>query len=166
MALRRAPELEEPDNMNMTPMIDVTFQLIIFFMLVTDMTQQQLERLTLPVASQALREKFADDSILVVNIRKDGVALIQRKVVFRPPAQPGQRVDAKLLEDIFRARQQMKKYQEIEGKDDYVKYPLLIRADRSAHWEWVQLIMMIAANPQIGGVTRVQLGANLGQEGQ
>ncbi len=30
-------------EMNMTPMIDVVFLLIIFFMLITDMTQQDLE---------------------------------------------------------------------------------------------------------------------------
>ena len=43
------PETEM--EMNMTPMIDVVFLLIIFFMIITDMTQQDLEELTLPMAA-------------------------------------------------------------------------------------------------------------------
>ena len=39
-----------PPELDMTPMIDVVFQLIIFFMLITDMSQKELEELYLPKA--------------------------------------------------------------------------------------------------------------------
>ncbi len=40
-------------EVDMTPMIDLTFLLIIFFIIVNDMTQQELEDLKLPIAIQA-----------------------------------------------------------------------------------------------------------------
>ena len=43
-------------ELNMTPMIDVVFNLIIFFMIVTDMTQKELEQLTLPNSSEAMED--------------------------------------------------------------------------------------------------------------
>jgi biopolymer transport protein ExbD len=43
------------EGFSLTPMIDVTFQLLIFFMLVSDMSQSQIELLTLPIASKAIK---------------------------------------------------------------------------------------------------------------
>ena len=48
---KKVKEVEEPDSIVMTPMIDIVFQLIIFFLLVNDMSRAQLEELTLPKAS-------------------------------------------------------------------------------------------------------------------
>ena len=45
----------------MTPMIDVTFLLIIFFMIITDLTQQDLEELKLPVAVQSVARRAGPD---------------------------------------------------------------------------------------------------------
>lgn len=53
---------------NMTPMIDVVFQLIIFFMLVSDLTNTQLERVHLAKASQAQEDKLPDKDRLVINL--------------------------------------------------------------------------------------------------
>ncbi|HED65639.1 MAG TPA: biopolymer transporter ExbD, partial [Planctomycetes bacterium] len=44
-------------EMNMTPMIDVVFLLIIFFMIITDLTQADLEQLQLPEAKSAVEDK-------------------------------------------------------------------------------------------------------------
>ncbi len=151
-------EPEEPEGMNMTPMIDVTFQLIIFFMLVTDMSSKQLDPVTLPVAEMASKEKFIDESLLVLNVHKDGSIWIQGKRYFQPPKNVGPgKFDARKLEDVFAARRAMKVYQQVPGNPDLVRYPILIRADRSSPWQWVQLIMMIGTVH--GGVTRVQMGA-------
>ena len=46
------PETEM--EMNMTSMIDVVFLLIIFFMIITDLTQQDLEEMKLPKAMAAV----------------------------------------------------------------------------------------------------------------
>jgi len=160
MARRRRglpPDLT-PGGMNMTPMIDVTFQLIIFFMLVTDMSKAQIENLHLPTANKAIKEKFEDTTMLVLNVMKDGAIKINGKTFWAPKNAD----DNKKLEDLFESRRQNKLYQEVQGKADWVKYPMLIRCDRSTPFEHLQKILMIATHH--GGVTRVQLGAKQEQK--
>ena len=129
----------------MTPMIDIVFQLIIFFMLVMDMSQVQTEKLELPSASTAIRDTRVDKHVLILNILKDGTVKVN-----------GKRVGDAAMEGIFQTRRNMEKYR---GPDGTVTYPLLIRADRSAEFEHLQRITMIAA--QYGGVIRLQLGAKM-----
>ncbi|MEO0662385.1 MAG: biopolymer transporter ExbD, partial [Planctomycetota bacterium] len=50
-------DAETDMDMDMTPMIDVVFLLIIFFMVITDLTQRDLEDLHLPLAEQATPDK-------------------------------------------------------------------------------------------------------------
>ena len=162
-------EPEEPEGFNLTPMIDVTFQLIIFFMLVNDMAQAQAEQLQLPPSDQAIQEKFIDDSLLIVNVlgetnelkKPNGTILISGKVVFEPSAEAG-KYDVRRLADLFEQRRLIKAYQETAGDTKFVRYPVLIRADRTTHFEWVQLLLAVASKH--GGVTRVQMGTKLGRE--
>jgi biopolymer transport protein ExbD len=158
MPKRRVPPEAKGPKLDMTPMIDVVFQLIIFFMLVMDMSKAQLEQLTLPTAKKAIKEKFTDTTMLVLNVLKDGSIKINGKTYWTPKMGD----DSKKLEDEFEARRQNKMYQEVAGKADWVKYPVLIRADRSTPFEHLQKILMIATHH--GGVTKVQLGAK--QEGR
>jgi len=137
----------------MTPMIDVTFQLLIFFMLVTDMASAQIENLKVPYASKAIKERYDDPQLLVLNVMPDGTIKSGGRVFWSPRMGD----DNKKLEDLFEARRQSKQYQEVSGNDQYVKYPLMVRADRSSSFEHIQRILMIATHH--GGVTRVQLGA-------
>ncbi len=153
MARRRLSQEAGWEGSNLTPMIDVTFQLIIFFMLVTDMASAQIENLKVPSASKAIKEKYDDPQLLVLNVMPDGTIKSGGKVFWHPKMGD----DCKKLEDLFEARRQNRAYQEVAGDEKYVKYPLMIRADRSAHFEHVQRILMIATHH--GGVTRVHLGA-------
>ena len=58
-------------DMDMTPMIDIVFLLIVFFMVVTELTVQQAE-VILPVASEATVEEPQPGSrILFVNVSFD-----------------------------------------------------------------------------------------------
>lgn len=150
-------EPEEPEGFVMTPMIDVVFQLLIFFLLVTDMARAQLENLTLPKASKAIKLKLEDESTLILNVLPDGTIKIQGKILFRPnPMNPAEE-DSKKLGDLFEARRQQTRYQAVAGKDDWVNYPVVIRADRSTPFQYIQLILMVAS--MHGGVTQIQLGA-------
>ncbi len=158
MAKRRLPPEEEFESGNMMPMIDVVFQLIIFFMLVTDMARAQIENLNIPYASKAIKEKYDDPQMLVLNIFSDGMIKSGGRAFWTPKDGDNN----KKLEDLFEARRQNKAYQEVAGNDQYVKYPLMIRADRSTPFEHIQKILMVATHH--GGVTRVQLGAR--QEGK
>ena len=69
MAKKKTPTDASDAEINMTPMIDVVFNLIIFFMIVTDMTQKTLENLTLPNSTEAV-EDTGDESErrVVINI--------------------------------------------------------------------------------------------------
>jgi biopolymer transport protein ExbD len=158
MAKRERPTELDQEGFDMTPMIDCTFQLIIFFMITMDMSKAQIELLTLPTASKAVKEKFEDTSTLVVNIMKDGAVKIDGKVYWSPKSTD----EGKKLEDLFEDRRQRKQYQEVPGKSDWVKYPMLVRCDRSTPFEHLQKIMMIATHH--GGVTRMQLGAKQEQK--
>ncbi|MHC4606520.1 MAG: ExbD/TolR family protein [Planctomycetota bacterium] len=153
MAKRKQPKEEEPVNFIMTPMIDIVFQLIIFFMLVMDLSRQRLEPVVLPYASKAIKEKFNDETLLILNVMKDGTVKIDGRTYWRPSY--GDNND-KLIA-VFQRRRQKVKYQEVPGNDKYVKYPLLLRADRSTEFLHLQKILMIATKE--GGVTRIQFAA-------
>ena len=155
MARRRIPPEPKQDTINMTPMIDIVFQLIIFFMLVMDMTKAKLENLVLPYASKAIKEEFGDPKLLLMNVMEDGTIKIQGRVYWRPENKD----DNQKVEDLFIARRQDPRYQEVQGREDWVNYPLMVRADRSTAFEHVQKILMIATHH--GGVTRLQLGAKM-----
>ena len=63
--------MEEP-NLNLTPMIDIVFLLIIFFMVGTQFTQQDEQfAVQLPTATTAQPMSAAPDSI-VISVSRDG----------------------------------------------------------------------------------------------
>jgi biopolymer transport protein ExbD len=158
MARKRVQEVDEPISFNMTPMIDIVFQLIIFFLLVNDMARAQLEELTLPKASKAIKEKLEDPQTMVLNVLPDGTIKYNQKTIFRPNHQNPEEAKTKKLEDIFEFRRASQQYQE-GGDVNYVKYPVLIRADRRSPFQYIQLLLMIATKH--GGVTKVQLAAKM-----
>lgn len=163
---RRVPKEEKPEGFIMTPMIDVTFQLIIFFILVTDFINAVIEKVTLPQASELIKTSYADHTLLVVNIMKNGMYKINGKVFF----DPAQNVDPEKermaftkLEELFNSRRHNAKYQEVPGKPDLVKYFMLVRADRSTDFEHVQRLLMMAT--RYGGVTKVMFAVERERSG-
>ena len=77
------PETEM--EMDMTPMIDVVFLLIIFFMIITDLTQKDLEELELPVAVQAVKDKPDPDRVRpILNIGWDGEIIVRAVPIYNP----------------------------------------------------------------------------------
>lgn len=158
MPRRKLPEEQKVEGGNLTPLIDVVFQLLVFFMLVMDMSKAEIESLTLPSANKASKEKFSDPLMLLINIRDDGTVKIGGRTFWTPKMK--QNCDK--IENLFEERRANTKYQENPGDDNWVKYPILIRADRSTPFEHVQKILMIATKH--GGVTRVRLGAKIEEE--
>ena len=57
---------------DMTPMIDIVFQLIIFFLVVTEMAAKDLADVTLPRAEQSTADDNPPSDRLIINVRKDG----------------------------------------------------------------------------------------------
>ena len=62
---------EDPVNFNMAPMIDMVFQLLIFFMVESHFSTMQNVDLQIPTAEHAVVPKERPDR-LVINIQKDG----------------------------------------------------------------------------------------------
>ncbi len=116
---------------NMTPMIDVVFQLIIFFLVSSHLVKQESQlKLPLPVADSGT---LSDDtqSRAVLNVRADGSLLLG-----------GRPVAAEQLEE--RLRELLREKGELEIK---------IRADRHVPYRFVQPILLACYRVGIGNVT-------------
>jgi len=74
----RRPKPEEA-KMSMTPMIDIVFLLIFFFMVVTDMSNMEIESVALPFALEA--EPDGTGKRFIVNITDRGKIRIMRTTV-------------------------------------------------------------------------------------
>jgi biopolymer transport protein ExbD len=125
------PETEM--DMDMTPMIDVVFLLIIFFMVITDMTQQDLEELQLPVAQNAVADKPNPDEFRpIVNIKTDGSIWVKRRMYFDPENPDDYKEIRGYLTDVA---------DKMEKENNLPNEPLLIRADMNTPFKYVQKVM-------------------------
>ena len=144
-------------EMNMTPMIDVVFLLIIFFMIITDLTQQDLEELQLPEARSAVEDK-PDPKVVrpILNIPQRGAIIAKREVKYDPETDGD---DMSRLEG-FLADQSSRmpvKFDETVGAD-LPDNPLMIRADRNTEFRYIQRIMEICGKKGIQ-IWKLELGA-------
>ncbi|MHC5079838.1 MAG: ExbD/TolR family protein [Planctomycetota bacterium] len=134
-------------KMNMTPMIDVVFQLIIFFMLVTEMAQADLEMLTLPSASEASPDNNPEKKRITVNLlppEAGGVCRVKVK---------GKVMDQKALHRYLKTEAEISR-----DPDDprLSTRALLIRADRETTFRWVQFVMQECVKPGVG-IWKIQI---------
>lgn len=120
-------------SFNMTPMIDVVFLLIIFFLVSSHLAKQEAQLpLPLPVARSG--QSPAPDSAprVIVNVLRDGTLLLA-----------GHRIEADDLEQRLQARRSQ------DGEDLEVK----IRGDRGVHYRHVQPVMLACTAVGIWNVT-------------
>ncbi len=140
---RRAPVVPDHVGFSMTPMIDIVFQLIIFFMLITDMTQKDLEPLEPPVAKRPQEQGQNVPKRLIVNVTEKGefklrghrhtLADLHRRV--------------KEHGDRFRPR-----------RDGISEASVMIRADGRAAYAHVQKVLQICGDPMVR-IFQVEIGA-------
>jgi biopolymer transport protein ExbD len=149
-------------EMDMTPMIDCVFQLIIFFMLITDMSQKDLEVLYLPKVEVADPDKPDPQKVRpVVNVLSDGSVWIKGKQ-FYDPNNPDDY--AKLRLHLSQAVKFMPKKPSNPdapaSKDNPLlpDNPLLIRADQSCPSHFVQKIMEVCGTEGIQ-IWKIELAA-------
>jgi biopolymer transport protein ExbD len=144
-------------NMDMTPMIDMVFQLIIFFMLITDLSQRELEELQLPEAHAAVEDK-PDPKVArpIVNVPQNGRVIVSRDVKYDPEKDGD---DTRRLEGylVDMARLMPKKYDEMV-KAELPDNPLMIRADRNTPFASIQRIMELCGKKGIQ-IWKVELAA-------
>ena len=118
---------------NMTPMIDVVFLLIIFFLVSSHLAKQEAQmQLPLPVADSG--QEAAEDTLprVTVNVMSDGGLMVS-----------GRRVEANEL--LARLQQRLAEV----GQDLEVR----IRGDRQVDYQHVEPIMLACARSGIWNVT-------------
>ncbi len=143
-------------EMDMTPMIDCVFLLMIFFVLVIDLSQKSLEDLILPRAEFQQPDDQPPDNRPILNVLQNG-SVIFEKVVHYDPTNP-ELSDIKLIKqlllDIRRSGELNKtlKFTEemIGGRMiKLIDDPILIRADKWTEWNYIGEIMKQCSMPDI-----------------
>jgi biopolymer transport protein ExbD len=149
-------------ELNMTPMIDVVFNLIIFFMIVTDMTQKDIEQLKLPDSKASVEDKDDEDEVrMILNVIKDieddvkaGVRVEDalaawpnhRKVLIKYKAKP---YSLKALKTkLYEIAETRRNPEDPSGANPSEVY-VLIRCDRDIPWKEVQWVMQACADPRV-----------------
>jgi len=144
-------------KMNMTSMIDVVCLLIIFFMIITDLTQQDLEELKLPPARAAVEDK-PDPKIIrpIINIPQSGRMIVKREEKYNPEVDGDDmsRLERYLADQSAR----MPKKMDPEVGALLPDNPLMIRADMNTEFKYIQRIMEICGKQGIQ-IWKLELGA-------
>jgi biopolymer transport protein ExbD len=112
-------------EINMAPMIDVVFLLIIFSMLVTQFSRVDAESVKLPEAVSGEASKPEKIKPLVINIRKDGT------IIFSNTIHTEQTLKGALAKAI-----------KGQAKADV---HVLLRSDRKAQWKPARIVLRTCA---------------------
>lgn len=123
MRIRDDDVLGEPE-FSMAPLIDVVFQLLLFFMLATSFGQRDA-RLDLDLPSARSGASAAAPRELVVDVERDGRVWVAGRLVAAESDLDG----ARLVDELTRAA---------EGRADV---PVNVRGDRLAHHEAVVRVL-------------------------
>jgi len=131
------PKVTNAVSFNMTPMIDLVFNLIIFFILTTVFVQLEIERVVLPVARTAEPKDYTQYRNIVINIvdpppKKARILVMGREFVSMPE-----------LTDYLRERKAN------VGKDEQLN--VILRADAMTEYLDVQKVMIATGAAQIEG---------------
>ena len=134
MRVRDEEELAEPE-FSMAPMLDVVFQLLIFFMLATNFSKAEKEReleVDLPSTRSASEPRPAPEE-LVINVLRDGRYVLAGRELAR----------AELEEELARAARTA------------ADVPVTIRGDRLVHHEDVVAVLDACG---LAGLSNVAVG--------
>jgi biopolymer transport protein ExbD len=158
MKLRKAHEVSEDVALDMTPMIDMTFQLIAFFMFTLNFSNDLLdERVVLPLADSASPTTQAPQSPIYINMSRDGKVYLLGGEAADPVADSAT-IRRRLAVEAQMAKVNMK----VAGADanSGLWTTVVIRADERAPYGSVQRVIQIA---QQTGFTKFWLRATKSQ---
>lgn len=141
---KRAQSDDDEVKVDMTPMIDVVFNLIIFFMLVTQMVTLERAELELPQADQAQEDQSVDKKRLIINIHKNGRVEISGRI------HTEEEVKNVLIEEAGKTSDR--------DQEGFSKRTVLIRADVETPYRFIQKIMEMCAKQKI---YRISFGAKM-----
>jgi biopolymer transport protein ExbD len=143
-------------SFNMTPMIDVTFQLMLFFLLTSQAASSEIVvgvKLPEPVEPQVLQENEQAREKVVINVvsgREEGggaeAATKAKAVVIL-----GEHYDPLQTDEIKAHIERL--YEDSANKD---RFHAEIRADKDVYFEYVAPVMMVASQL---GITKLNIVA-------
>ena len=148
MKMTKQENEPEPLAVDMTPMIDVVFLLIVFFMIVVDLTQKDLVILVLPKSEMGIEDQKPEKNRITVNISWD------------KEEQVGQ-INVKSFDmnlDELKAWMYPIARSKIDKKTKFSEIPILIRCDKDAPFRMVQQVMAICGDKDIQ-IYKVMLAA-------
>ncbi|GAB4154732.1 MAG: hypothetical protein Fur0037_23310 [Planctomycetota bacterium] len=137
-------------SMDMTPMIDCVFLLMIFFVLVIDLSQQNLEDLILPEAKYQEPDDKPPENRPIINILQDGTIVYKNRVWY------DRRRDKEDYSNIMKLLLHFKETIDLKMEPKHlgghdvmlVNDPVLIRADKWTEWHFVGEVMKQCSLPQ------------------
>ena len=119
-------------EINITPLIDIVFLLIIFSMVVSQFTKMELEDIELPAAAKGQEPKEAPPSRIVVNVTREGRIVVSRRAL-----------SVASLRGLLSAESQRNGPENVS---------VIIRGDRNTPWRKVTEILGACAAGKIGRV--------------
>lgn len=125
-------------EVNIAPLIDVVFQLIIYGMVVSLITKVEVENISLPQATKGEEGREVLARRIVVNIRKSGQIIVS-----------GQIHTVESLQHMLGVE---------TAKAEAGSLTVLLRGDREADWKYLAQIMSSCASKGIGRVHVAVLG--------
>jgi biopolymer transport protein ExbD len=141
--------------MDMTPMIDCVFLLMIFFVLVIDLSQKNLEDLILPRTTYQEPDDEPPENRPIINLLQSGAIFYKGKEQY-DPAKHGDNYTGiiSMLKTIRQVGKQTKtlnfKTENLGGRDvELVDDPILLRADKWTEWHYVGEVMKQCSQPEV-----------------
>lgn len=137
-------------EMDMTPMIDCVFLLMIFFVLIIDLSQTNLEDLVLPKAEYQQPDDSPPENRPVINLLQNGAVYYKGKAWFDPVVHGKDYSGIINLLKFIKQKGDLKtKVENLGGRDvELVDDPILLRADKWTEWHFVGEVMKQCSMPE------------------
>jgi len=137
-------------DMDMTPMIDCVFLLMIFFVLIIDLSQTNLEDLILPKAEYQEPDDTPPENRPVINLLQSGAVYYKGKMQYDPAVHANDYSGIlKMLKLIKQTGNLKMKTENLAGRDvELVDDPILLRADKWTEWHYVGEVMKQCSMPE------------------
>ncbi|MGE3171133.1 MAG: ExbD/TolR family protein [Planctomycetota bacterium] len=141
---------QETVEMDMTPMIDCVFLLMIFFVLIIDLSQQNLEDLILPEAKYQEPDEQPSENRPVINLLQTGAVYYKGKVQYDPAVHGKDYSGIMTMLKLIKQTTDLKTSTENIGGRDVVLVdePILLRADKWTEWHYVGEVMKQCSQPE------------------
>ena len=137
-------------DMDMTPMIDCVFLLMIFFVLIIDLSQTNLEDLILPKAEYQEPDDTPPENRPVINLLQSGAVYYKGKMQYDPAVHANDYSGIlKMLKLIKQTGNLKMKTENLAGRDvELVDDPILLRSDKWTEWHYVGEVMKQCSMPE------------------